>query len=298
MLGLLDSTPVILLPLAESFSISVACACPWQRCPTAPSQENLSFSSGPTAPAGASYAWILLRTRQVGTYCFDDLSFAVAGGGELLANNGAEASAYGTVASWTPTIDFGAATHSWDTGTVHNGNRSLCVTMTVNGQADWRQLVGGIVPGRAYSFNGWIYARLRPTWDETRFMAYDAVIHGARGLLYWGTAYVPQNAGLWVDLRRLAAEMSSLSAPLTARSSLREVWADTQSVEVLLLASGGNLYLLSANRTPAPVSTSFFVSGLPFGTAERMFEGGTLSVSENGFSDSFAAYQVHVYRLH
>ncbi|MCI0492139.1 MAG: hypothetical protein L0Z07_04290, partial [Planctomycetes bacterium] len=30
----------------------------------------------------------------------------------------------------------------------------------------------------------------RPTWAESRFMAYDAIIHGANAILYWGTAYL------------------------------------------------------------------------------------------------------------
>ena len=30
----------------------------------------------------------------------------------------------------------------------------------------------------------------RPRWQETRFMAYDSLLHGAGAILYWGTSYI------------------------------------------------------------------------------------------------------------
>lgn len=66
----------------------------------------------------------------------------------------------------------------------------------------------------------------RPTWAESRFMAYDAIVHGANAILYWGTAYMkpaeqegatakarPQ---LWYDLLRVARELRALEPALVA----------------------------------------------------------------------------------
>ena len=33
---------------------------------------------------------------------------------------------------------------------------------------------------------------LYPTYEESRFMAYQAIISGAVGINYWGTSYTPQ----------------------------------------------------------------------------------------------------------
>ena len=66
----------------------------------------------------------------------------------------------------------------------------------------------------------------RPTWAESRFMAYDAIIHGANAILYWGTAYLKpvEDDGspatgrprLWQDLLRVARELRALEPALVA----------------------------------------------------------------------------------
>lgn len=59
----------------------------------------------------------------------------------------------------------------------------------------------------------------RPTLAESRFMAYDAVARGARGILYWGTAYIEKDSELWRDLLTLINELSSLQHVLSAREA-------------------------------------------------------------------------------
>jgi len=66
----------------------------------------------------------------------------------------------------------------------------------------------------------------RPTWAESRFMAYDAIIHGANAILYWGTANTkpveddgsPVNGRprLWHDLLQVARELRALEPALVA----------------------------------------------------------------------------------
>jgi len=66
----------------------------------------------------------------------------------------------------------------------------------------------------------------RPTWAESRFMAYDAILHGANAILYWGTAHMKlveddgsaasSRPRLWHDLLRLASELRALEPALVA----------------------------------------------------------------------------------
>jgi len=68
----------------------------------------------------------------------------------------------------------------------------------------------------------------RPTWTESRFMAYDAILHGANAILYWGTAHMKpvEDDGspasgrprLWRDLLRLVRELRALEPALVAPS--------------------------------------------------------------------------------
>ncbi len=56
----------------------------------------------------------------------------------------------------------------------------------------------------------------RPTFGESRFMAYDAIVRGARGILYWGTAYIEKDSQLWADLLKLVRELADLQPVLSA----------------------------------------------------------------------------------
>jgi len=55
-----------------------------------------------------------------------------------------------------------------------------------------------------------------PTFAESRFMAYDVIAHGARGILYWGSHYLKDEAfrqSLYALTRELAALQPFLVAP-------------------------------------------------------------------------------------
>ncbi len=55
-----------------------------------------------------------------------------------------------------------------------------------------------------------------PSFDESRYMAYTAIVHGARGILYWGGSYVKSKAftqSIYAVTSELAALQPFLSAP-------------------------------------------------------------------------------------
>ena len=56
----------------------------------------------------------------------------------------------------------------------------------------------------------------RPNYDELRFMAFDTIVHGARGILYWGTAYIEKDSVLWKDLMTVVRELADLQPVLAA----------------------------------------------------------------------------------
>jgi len=47
-----------------------------------------------------------------------------------------------------------------------------------------------------------------PSFEESRFMAYEAVARGARGVLYWGTHYAAKDGACWKNLLALARELA------------------------------------------------------------------------------------------
>ncbi|HET9599870.1 MAG TPA: hypothetical protein VFP65_30120, partial [Anaeromyxobacteraceae bacterium] len=153
------------------------------------------------------------------------------------------------------------------------------------------------VPGRRYDLRARIYARARPDLAESRYMAYAAIIHGARGLLWWGTHTVPDGDPIWLDVAALARELAALGPALLGPTSLREVRAGDPAVEAALLQDGtGGLLLLAANRSRAPVRSRIEVSGLPLASCERV-DGGARPIRANRIEEEFEPLGVGAWRL-
>lgn len=68
----------------------------------------------------------------------------------------------------------------------------------------------------------------RPDYAESRFMAYDAIVRGARGILYWGTAVIPKDCTLWKDLMKVAQELAGHKALLSAPDASLAPTVDTR----------------------------------------------------------------------
>lgn len=96
----------------------------------------------------------------------------------------------------------------------------------------------------------------RPTLAETRFMAYDSIVRGARGILYWGTAYIEKDSALWKDLLTLAGELrdlqpvlSSPDAVLPLTITLAETFGSVdRSVQVLAKNVAGKTWFIAVNE--------------------------------------------------
>ena len=124
-----------------------------------------------------------------------------------------------------------------------------------------------------------------PTLHEERFMVYDAIINGARGLNFFG-GHLTQtlrpadaNAGwnwtFWTEvLRPLLAELSStaLAPALVAPPSQAPGKATANDVELVTRAPDGFLYVIAARKGAATSAVSF--TGLPerIGGGEVLFE--------------------------
>ena len=66
----------------------------------------------------------------------------------------------------------------------------------------------------------------RPTFEESRFMAYNAIVRGARGVLYWGTHIIGKDTEMWRELLSVVRELADRQALLSAPDSALEVDID------------------------------------------------------------------------
>jgi hypothetical protein len=152
-----------------------------------------------------------------------------------------------------------------------------------------------------------------PTFSEERFMTYEAIIDGARGLVYFGgnlpQAWTPRDAELgwnwsfWEKvLRPCVAEIGPngpLAAALVAPSSkLKVSVSNPTEIEFCVREVGSEIFLLACRREGETAQVKF--TGLPSiePNAEVLFESPrTVHVEAGGFTDWFAPFEVHVYRF-
>lgn len=136
-----------------------------------------------------------------------------------------------------------------------------------------------------------------PTWEETRFMAYDSILHGATGIIYWGASYEDRESDIWNSLRRMASELRDLT-PVLVSPEVVEIEVESADGAVITMGRrvDGKLWVLAVNEREAEVEAKL---QLPDGveSVERWREEGDRPlVRDRVLVDSFGAYGVHVYR--
>lgn len=152
-----------------------------------------------------------------------------------------------------------------------------------------------------------------PTFFEERFMTYQAIINGARGVLYFGgnltNAMSPADAKLgwnWTFWKRVLRPMveeigrkSPLQPALVAPNSGLPVKVDAGTgIEFCVREAGGELFILACKASGPTEEIKF--SGLPesAGVGELLYESPRKVEAKAGvFMDWFAPYEVHVYRF-
>ncbi len=135
----------------------------------------------------------------------------------------------------------------------------------------------------------------QPSWTETRFMAYDAVCHGANGLIYWGMSYMKATDDLWFRLKRVASELRDLT-PVLIDGPFQRMASAEPALEVFLKSHDGWRYLFALNTNKSRLESAEIT--LPTGwvdAASVLFEARSVQVEGGRLRDSFEPYDVHIY---
>ena len=170
-----------------------------------------------------------------------------------------------------------------------------------------------------------------PTLNQERFMAYQAIVNGARGLAFFGghltqiarpaDAQAGWNWTFWEHvLRPLLGELTSDSVgpALVAPNARSKVKASAKDVQLVVREAGGFLYVIAVRAGSATSRVAF--SGLPHKRNGRPITGGevlfeyvqdplpppiepghqtfrTVSVANGRFRDWMAQHDVRIYRF-
>ncbi len=146
---------------------------------------------------------------------------------------------------------------------------------------------------------------LFPSYAETRFMAFDAIVHGANGLLFWGAHHINSTSSFWRDLSRVTKELKEMSPVFLSPTIKSNVaidyielgYSNDSSIEFLRKTYAGVNYLIATNTSRYPAKVVFRnVFGAQVPTSVRVAdENRKVSTEQGTFTDSFEELGVHVY---
>jgi hypothetical protein len=162
---------------------------------------------------------------------------------------------------------------------------------------------GVIKPGKTLRF---------PTFPEERYMSYQSIIHGTRGLVYFG-GNIPESLNdrdrplgwNWTFYERVLKPVldelnpsGPLYPALIAADSKLPVRVGGEGVEFCVREAAGQLFVIAAKREGATIQAKF--TGLPGGIAGGAVlfeEPRKITAAGGAFTDWFGPNEVHVYRF-
>jgi hypothetical protein len=154
-----------------------------------------------------------------------------------------------------------------------------------------------------------------PTFEQQRFMAYYTIVHGARGLQYFGgtltTTLNTRDAALgwnwtyWDNvLKRLFLEIgdkSVIQPVLVAPNSTLPIVGNNGVEYIVREISANEFYIIACMKQgPTNAATNVTFTGIPTGytQAKILFEEpAVVAVQNNAFSHYFGPFDVHVYQF-
>lgn len=143
---------------------------------------------------------------------------------------------------------------------------------------------------------------LYPTREQARFMAYQAIVHGANGILYWGLHLGPENNPGWHAASAVASELKQIATELAARASGPSITTEyfetghslDKGIASLLKSTRNGVLLIAVNEDKNPVDVVFGqLSG--FKTCSVKFEQRTVAFNNGALRDTFAPFTARVY---
>ncbi len=144
-----------------------------------------------------------------------------------------------------------------------------------------------------------------PSFAESRFMAYDVIVRGARGIVYFGTDRVEPESGFMDALHAVTSELAALQPFLVApgeqgaRVTLIEFEPEEplKGVRMTVRRSGGEWLIVLVNeddRRHMAVEVSG-LNGLDGQSLDLLYGSETVTVENGGFITRMPPYEVKVF---
>jgi len=140
-----------------------------------------------------------------------------------------------------------------------------------------------------------------PTYDETRAMTYLALVHRAKGIIYWcyyNMSYLPDFVERWHFMRRIGAEVKELFPALLSPEEMPvSLEPASEAIHCLMKVADGKRYILAVNGSREPQRPSFRLPAGVSAPVKVKFEQRSIPVKDGFLTDFFAPLAAHVYEL-
>ncbi len=166
---------------------------------------------------------------------------------------------------------------------------------------------------QGFGWGGWFEnpkSFVPPTFDETRFMVYDAIVNGATGIIWYGpfTTETDIYAQLWKDIKSMASELRDLTPVLTCPFEIvpeklelkTEGYAQENPVKWIIKLLEDKVYVIAVNTRPEPIGPVTFSllddAEASVTKVNVVRENREIPVKGNmSWTDHFEGYAVHIY---
>lgn len=142
-----------------------------------------------------------------------------------------------------------------------------------------------------------------PTFDEIRCMAYQCIVNGSRGLIFYSYFDLKRDPdgyeSRWADVKRLGKEIKSLIPILLSSDKPPKVQMTSSSKDICFVAKqyDGSTYVIAVNASNRGEKVEFTISS-DVKDVEVIFEDRSISIDKFKFVDNFGPLAVHVYKVY
>ncbi len=149
----------------------------------------------------------------------------------------------------------------------------------------------------------------KATPEQIKCEVWMAIIHGARGLIYFAHTWQPRfiEAGLLADprtaeaVRDINAEVTTLASVINGPSLEGKIKISTApratQVDSMVKETQDAIYLFAVDMKGKITQASFKIEDLETGHAEVLGENRSLKIRDGRFTDRFDPWTVHLYRI-
>lgn len=145
---------------------------------------------------------------------------------------------------------------------------------------------------------------------EVRSEVWMAIIHGAKGLIYFVHQFKPKfdehalldEPDMLKAVTSLNDEIQRLNPILRSHAPMRNITVTSSNesapISMLVRSYKGCIYLFAISMRNESANATFHIPGLPSSARLAVLdENRTIHINQGGFEDSFTPYQVHIYKI-